>query len=92
MRTAWLLPLAALAACTSTAQDPPEPTLASVCSEYYDAVGALNPAQATKLDAGSAQKVEAICNGSGSYGPKPNGNKMADVRSATAKVQALAKS
>jgi hypothetical protein len=92
MRTVWLLPLAALAACTSTVQDPPAPTLASLCSEYYDAVGALNPAQAAKVDAASAQKVEAICSGSGSYGPKPNGNKMADIRSATAKVQNLAKS
>jgi hypothetical protein len=95
MRTAWLFPLAALAACASPTNDPADPSaesLASLCDGYYAAVARLTPGQAAKVDQGNAMKVDANCNGSGTFGPKPNGNKMAQIREATAKVQALGKS
>jgi hypothetical protein len=95
MRNAWLLPLAALAACASPTNHPADPraeSLASLCDGYYSAVAGLTPGQAAKVDQANAMKVEANCNGSGTFGPKPNGNRMAQVRDATAKVQALGKS
>jgi hypothetical protein len=61
-----------------------------LCAVICAATEQLSQAQRAKL--GDTQKADAICDGSGSYGPKPNGNKMADIRSATAKAQALAKS
>ncbi len=94
MRSASLILLAALAGCASPASDPADPpqTLAGLCSDYYGAVGSLTPAQHAKVDRAAAMKVEADCTGSGSYGPKPRGSQMAEVRGATAKVQALSKS
>jgi hypothetical protein len=93
MNRLLLASILALAACSSTpVADPPDDTLASLCDGYYSAVGGLTPEKHAKVDRAQAMKVEADCNGSGSYGPKPRGSQMGEVRGATAKVQALAKS
>ena len=83
-----------LAGCASSGSDPTDPpeTLASLCSEYDAAVAKLTPAQRAKFDQTADAKVDANCNGSGSYGPKPRGSQMGQVRDATAKVEKLRKS
>jgi hypothetical protein len=80
-----------LAGCALSGGDPPE-TLASLCSEYDAAVAKLTPPQRAGLDQTADAKVDANCNGSGSFGPKPRGSQMGQVRDATAKVQKLAQS
>lgn len=93
MKRLLLASALAMAACSSTpTADPPDDTLASLCDGYYAALGGLTPAQHAKIDRAAAMKIDADCNGSGSYGPKPRGSQMGEVRGATAKVQALAKS
>lgn len=93
MRHYLLLPVLAVAACGSVPSAPAQTTdLASLCDSYYASVAGLTTAQAAGVDKPTAMKVDAICHGSGSFGPKPNGNKMALVRDAGTKVAALSKS
>ena len=84
-----------LSACASTsttgpANDPPTETLASLCNSYYSSVSKLTTEQKAKVDQTTAQKVDANCSGSGSFGPKPRGNQMTQVRDATIKITKLA--
>jgi hypothetical protein len=90
MRLLSMILLIGLGACAS--QSTHDATLASLCSDYDAAVAGLTSTQAAKVDQAAAMKVDANCNGSGSYGPKPRGSQMSQVRDATSKVVALGKS
>jgi len=91
MRLLLMILTLGLGACASQSA-PNDETLASLCSDYDAAVTKLTPTQAAKVDQTAAMKVDANCNGSGSYGPKPRGSQMGQVRDATSKVVALSKS